>query len=548
MSNLAKIKYYDLIFEAVCGRIGKVMERKSEFTQINQILNRELANNIALVGPKGSGKTNMVFGMAVNLSKASEDSKANLVSLDMHSLTNINQSSLPYYIEAIKQIPRNTIVVLDDFGIAVLGKPTTLDTMARLILSMTERTSVRVLISCDEAEFVWIKNNFAGFEKLFGKVEITETSDSQMAEMAEIMFGRYAGFQFMKGVADRIISYQKKFSALGSTPRVLAEIIDSAVSFTKLCGQKAISVSVIDHVVSKKLDIPANRLTQDDSARIKQIEETIKKSIVGQDYATGKIINIIRRAELGLKNPNRPRASFLVLGPSGVGKTETAKVLAESLFESDKNFIRFDMSEFSESHTGQRLLGAPPGYTGFDAGGELTNRLEKNSNCLILLDEIEKAHPKIFDIFLQLLDEGRITSGQGNIIDAKQSIIYATSNAGTEMITKLFEDESVDLDKFISSDIITELKKYFRAEFLNRFDAILVFKPLGVSELLEIAKLEIEKIEKRMQREVRFGVDVEKLRPEIIKRADLGLGARPVKRLIEETCESLVAEFLMNKH
>ena len=207
------------------------------------------------------------------------------------------------------------------------------------------------------------------------------------------------------------------------------------------------------------------------------------------------------------------------------------------------------MSEFGQDHTVQRLIGAPAGYSGYEAGGALTNALQKEPHCLILLDEIEKAHPKIFDIFLQVLDDGRLTSGQNETVDACNSIIMATSNIGVDVILKEFnKGEDIMDEKFIQEKMIPELAKIFRLEFINRFDSILVFNPLTLPNLIDIARLEIKKVEKRLTKHnVSFDINAEELEEKIKPLLDERFGARPVKRFIEETCESLLVNTLLNK-
>ncbi|TSC66657.1 MAG: ATP-dependent Clp protease ATP-binding subunit ClpB, partial [Candidatus Doudnabacteria bacterium Gr01-1014_77] len=237
----------------------------------------------------------------------------------------------------------------------------------------------------------------------------------------------------------------------------------------------------------------------------------------------------------------------LFLGPSGVGKTETCKVLAKTVYGSERSFTRIDMSEFSEQHTVQRLIGAPPGYIGFETGGQLTNAISEQPYSLILLDEIEKAHPKIFDIFLQVFDDGRLTDGQGKTVNFTNSIVIATSNLGIEEIVQAFK-KGVDVSSasFMEKTLMPILMKNFRTEFLNRFDAIVVFNPLSIDKLVEIAELEIKKIEERVkEHNIRFNIDPEILKEKIQSINDLRFGARPVKRFVEQTCESLIAMKLL---
>ncbi len=259
--------------------------------------------------------------------------------------------------------------------------------------------------------------------------------------------------------------------------------------------------------------------------------------------------SVSQRANLGVRSTSRPLASFLALGPSGVGKTETAKLLARHLFGKPENFLRIDMSEFGEAHTVQRLIGAPPGYAGFDSGGQLTNHLKQSPYSLLLLDEIEKAHPKIFDIFLQVLDDGRITSGQGQVFDATQTVVMATSNIGVEsIVTGIGQGRDIHDPDFLKTEVMPQLAKQFRLEFLNRFDAILLYNPLTAENLMEIALLEISAIQERTKKHgITFRIDPALLQRKITGLADPRFGARPVKRFVEEMCETLITQKLINQ-
>jgi ATP-dependent Clp protease ATP-binding subunit ClpB len=250
---------------------------------------------------------------------------------------------------------------------------------------------------------------------------------------------------------------------------------------------------------------------------------------------------------MGLRNPHKPLGSFLFLGPSGVGKTELAKLLATKVYGSERHFTRIDMSEFTEQHTVQRLIGAPPGYVGFEAGGQLTNTVKHQPYSLILLDEIEKANPRIFDIFLQVFDDGRLSDGQGQVVDFTNTIVIATSNIGINEIVQAYTNNEPEGD-FSEKALLPILQEHFRTEFLNRFDAIIVFNPLSTEDLLKVAYLEIKKIEARtVEHGIKFNIEPQVLKKRIEQLIDLRMGARPVKRFIEQTCESLIASKLLDK-
>ena len=245
----------------------------------------------------------------------------------------------------------------------------------------------------------------------------------------------------------------ERFPALGHLPAAGIAILDESLALAQVKNSQNISEEDILRVVSDKTGVPLQQLKISDKELLNNLETELNTKIIGQRQALTQITSAIKRARLGLKNPNRPLGSFLCLGPSGVGKTETAKLVAEKVFGKKESFVRIDMSEFAEAHTVARLIGSPAGYVGFDAGGGLTNAIKQQPFSLVLLDEIEKAHSKIFDVFLQILDDGRLTSGQGETIDFTQTIIMATSNLGvSEIINGFNGQEDMNDDAFLQEN------------------------------------------------------------------------------------------------
>jgi ATP-dependent Clp protease ATP-binding subunit ClpC len=294
--------------------------------------------------------------------------------------------------------------------------------------------------------------------------------------------------------------------------------------------------------------------------------------VVGQDEAVHLVAEAIRRARTGLKDPKRPIASFLFLGPTGVGKTELAKALSEIIFGDEDSLIRIDMSEYMEKFAVSRLIGAPPGYVGYDEGGQLTEKVRRKPYCVILLDEIEKAHPDVFNILLQVLDDGKLTDGKGRTVDFKNTIVIATSNIGADLIISALgaqqlsevldssrpvqsEDSLIKLKSAsqslpkweeLKAEIFELLKKYFKPEFLNRLDEIIMFKALTIAEVEEIVNLVLEGKKRLMKAQnIELSFD-KKVVSEIAKRSfDPQFGARPIKRAIQRNIDSLIARFLL---
>lgn len=293
----------------------------------------------------------------------------------------------------------------------------------------------------------------------------------------------------------------------------------------------------IAQVVSRWTGIPVTKMMTGEREKLLHLEETLHQRVVGQDKAVQVVSDAIIRARAGIKDPNRPIGSFIFLGPTGVGKTELAKTLAESLFDDERNIIRIDMSEYMEKHTVSRLIGAPPGYVGYDEGGQLTEAVRRRPYSVILLDEIEKAHPDIFNVLLQILDDGRLTDGKGRVVNFKNTIIIMTSNLGSHEIL-----ESKDYDE-ANKKVRDLLKQYFRPEFLNRVDDIVVFKALQKEQVKDIASILLERLGKRLEKQVKIHLTWTDNVLQAL--ADQGFnpqfGARPLRRLITHTVETALS-------
>lgn len=309
----------------------------------------------------------------------------------------------------------------------------------------------------------------------------------------------------------------------------------------------------IAEVISKWTNIPVNKLTEAETAKLRKLEEELHKRVIGQDAAITAVSKAVRRGRVGLKDPKRPIGSFIFLGPTGVGKTETCKALAECLFGDENSMIRVDMSEYMEKHTVAKLIGSPPGYVGYEEGGQLTEKVRRKPYAVILFDEIEKAHPDVFNILLQILEDGRLTDSQGRMVDFKNTVIIMTSNVGARNITEQktigfnnAENKEKNYEQ-IKGDVMNELKKAFRPEFLNRIDEIIVFKPLDEMEIEKIVEIMIKSSTGRLaEREISIEV-TENMKKHIVKKGfDPAYGARPLRRAIQSLIEDTLAEEILD--
>ncbi|WP_299285735.1 ATP-dependent Clp protease ATP-binding subunit, partial [Thermoflexus sp.] len=311
----------------------------------------------------------------------------------------------------------------------------------------------------------------------------------------------------------------------------------------------------IAEVVSMWTGIPVSRIAGDESQRLLQMEEELKKRIVGQDEAISVISRAVRRARAGLKDPRRPIGSFIFLGPTGVGKTELTKALAEFLFGSEDALLQLDMSEFMERHNVSRLVGAPPGYVGYEDAGQLTEYVRRRPYCIVVFDEIEKAHPDVFNMLLQIMEEGRLTDARGRKVDFRNTIIIMTSNIGAETIRKAHlgfptqKQEEVDLERRyreMREKLLNELRKVFRPEFLNRVDQVVVFRPLSREDILKIVDLELGKVAARLK-EHRLSIEATPAAKAFLadKGYDPEYGARPLRRVIQNLVEDALSEGML---
>ncbi len=308
---------------------------------------------------------------------------------------------------------------------------------------------------------------------------------------------------------------------------------------------EVVSASDIAEVVSSWTGIPTTQLMEKERERLLRMEEELHRRVIGQDEALHAVAEAIRRSRAGITEGKRPIGSFLFLGPTGVGKTELAKALAEFMFGSDDALLRIDMSEYMEKHTVSRLIGAPPGYVGYEEGGQLTEIVRRRPYQVILLDEIEKAHPDVFNILLQILDDGRLTDGQGRTVDFRNTVIIMTSNLGSQAFRSLSITELAGFEKSKQA-VLKEVERHFKPEFINRIDEIIVFKPLTEEQIHQIVDIMMSYLEKRLQEQGLSIVLDDQVKDFLAKNGyDPDYGARPLRRLIQRKIESPLASELI---
>ena len=334
----------------------------------------------------------------------------------------------------------------------------------------------------------------------------------------------------------------------GELPKLKAELNKEEDSLKKKdlsLVHEAVTEDEIARVVSRWTGIPVAKLNQGERQKILQLGDKLHERVIGQDEAVTKVVDAILRSKAGIKDPTRPIGSFLFLGPTGVGKTELAKALAQNLFDDENNMVRIDMSEYMEKFSVSRLIGAPPGYVGYDEGGQLTEAVRRHPYSVVLFDEIEKAHPDVFNILLQVLDDGRITDSQGRTVDFKNTILIMTSNIGSQYLLNGIEKNGV-ISEAVRSEVDAELKAHFRPEFLNRLDEIILFHPLSKENISGIIDLMMTELNRRLKSQ---GVTLkltEAAKQSVIEGGyDPAFGARPLRRYLQKNVETLAAKLIL---
>ena len=353
----------------------------------------------------------------------------------------------------------------------------------------------------------------------------------------------------------QIQEFEKAASLRDEERKLKNELEEFSNEWTKNNSEKILIVKKenIAKVVSSWTNIPVEKLTEEESNKLLNLEENLHKRVIGQNEAIELVAKAVRRARVGLKNPNRPIGSFIFLGPTGVGKTELSKALAESIFSHENNMIRIDMSEYMEKHSVSKLIGAPPGYVGYDEGGQLTEAVRRKPYSVVLLDEIEKAHPDVFNILLQILEDGRLTDGKGKVVNFKNTIIIMTSNVGAHNIKKqknvgFFTDDNWNKEyDSMKESILEELRATFKPEFLNRIDDTIVFHKLRKEDMLKITNIMLKEVKRRLDENEIYIEFTDESKDYIINKCDVKeFGARPLRRVITKEIEDKISEELLN--
>ena len=570
------------------GKLDPVVGRYPEIERAVQILGRRTKNNPILVGEPGVGKTAIAEGLAQRIVEGDVSSLLagkEVISLDMGSLlagTKFRgefEERLKAIVDEVRQAG-NIILVIDEIhtivGAGAMGGAMDAANMLKPALA---RGEIQCLGSTTLDEYRQYIERDAALERRFQKVMVGEPSVEDAIEILQGLQKTYEDFHKVKYTDEAIrtaVISSERYITDRFLPDKAIDLIDEAGSRTHLnhCLQSkeennsevatinpealtpVVDEEAIAKIVAAWTGVPVTKMTETESEALMYLEDELHERVIGQDEAVRAVSRALRRSRSGLGDRNRPIASLFFSGPTGVGKTELAKALATQMFGSEEAIVRIDMSEFMESHTVSKLIGSPPGFVGYDEGGQLTEAVRRQPYTIVLFDEVEKAHPDVFNIMLQMLDDGRLTDAQGRTVSFKNTVIIMTSNIGSKVIEKggsgLGFDFSGDKDEAqynrIKELVNQELKNYFRPEFINRLDEIIVFRQLTKPEVREISGILLKEISNRLeeQREITLGVTTAFEDKVIEAGFDPSYGARPLRRAIMRLLEDSLAEAILS--
>jgi ATP-dependent Clp protease ATP-binding subunit ClpC len=557
------------------GKIDPLVGRHKELERVLQILGRRTKNNPVLLGEPGVGKTAIAEGIAqriVQQNVPDELLDKQVISLDMTTLiagARLRGDFEERLTQVVAEVRKagNIILVIDEVHTLIGGGAFQGSTdAANLFKPALARGELQCIGATTLDEYRKYFERDAALTRRFQPVQVGEPSEEEAIEILEGLRDTYETYHQVQ-ITDAALKAAVQLSARYIQDRFLPDkaidLIDEAGSRLRLrrSRQSDAPPSIVDteeiaQIVSSWTGIPVTSMTESESAMFLHLEDLLHDRVIGQNEAVKAVAKAMGRARVGLKNPDRPIASFIFSGPTGVGKTELAKTMAATLFGTEEALIRIDMSELMERHEVSKLIGSPPGFVGHEEGGKLTEAVRRRPYSVILFDEIEKAHPDVFNLLLQVLDDGRLTDSKGRTVDFKNTVIILTSNLGSKAIEKGgkglgFEFAASDLDEhryqLMRDRIMDEFKQFFRPEFINRVDDIIVFRQLTQPEVQQIADLMLREVANRLQ-EQQITLEVtDAFKAKVVQEGyDPRYGARPLRRAIMRLLEDSLAEALLS--
>ena len=530
---------------AANGKINHAIGRDKEVKRVLQILARSTKNNPVLVGEPGTGKTAIAEEMAIRLLNGQvprDLAKLKLYSLDFSSI-----KSLPDAVGVMKSILEEAtndpslVLFIDEIHMLISTCNCSDNDIANLLKPAMARGEIKIFGATTLDEYRRIERDPA-FERRFQKVIVDEPDIESAIEIlkgAKAKYEAYHNVSISDEVCESAVNLSARYITNRRLPDKAIDLIDEAAANLRIDGgqRREMVVNDIMKVVTAWTGIPVDDMDANDTERLQNIEQELYASVVGQNKAVKAVSDAIRRSRMRIGDADRPIGSFLFLGTTGTGKTELCKAIAKFLFKDPNQMVRIDMSEYQQEHSAHRLFGSPPGYVGYEQGGQLTEAVYRKPFSVVLFDEIEKAHPKIYETLLQVLDDGRMTDGQGRTVDFKNTIIVMTSNMGQQNILKTLcgrqaSDEEIER---CTDDVMQQLSQRVAPEFINRIDKIVMFMPLSKDDVAKIVEINLKKKQKKLQ-EDNISIIIEQ--PVVRFIVEYGYqpkyGGRPVKRAITE--------------
>lgn len=544
----------DLTRLAMQDAFDPFVGREAELRRMLQVLARREENNPLLVGEIGTGRTALVQALASGIAAGAVPemlADKRIIALDAGSLvagTKLRgelEERMRAILDAVRDSGGRVILFLPDLASFLRAKGGAGDMLA----SSLSRGEVHALARCTPDELREIEDEASSLSRRFVSIQIEEPSADEALAILEGVRPRFEsahGVQIADQALEAAVRFARRYVAGRVLPKSAIDLVDESAARVRLGldgdgSDHAVGPEDVAAVVSLWTGIPAAKMMEEEAEKLLHMESRLRKRVVGQEQAVSALSKAVRRGRVGLRDPKRPIGSFLFLGPTGVGKTELAKALAEFLFDDETALTRLDMSEFMEKHMVARLLGAPPGYVDSEAGGFLTEAVRRRPYSVVLFDEVEKAHPDVFNILLQVLEDGRLSDSRGRVARFQDTVIIMTSNVGSELI--LEHDGS---DAALREAIQARLRDYFRPEFLNRIDEILVFDRLDKNAIRQILEIQLGQIRALL---VQQGLELNLTDAAKTRLIDLGyepaFGARPLKRVLVRELQDPLAEALL---
>ncbi len=557
---------YDITKAAREGKLDPLVGREDEIQRVIQILGRRRKNNPMLVGDPGVGKSAIVEGIAIKIVTGDIPpslADKRLISLDLGSIvagTKYRGDFEKRLKSIINEVAANPDVILfiDEFHtiVGAGGASGSLDA-ANMLKPALARGDIQCIGATTLDEFRKIIEKDGALDRRFQKIVVEHTDiphSISILDRLKTNYEKHHNVIYTDEAIEACVRMSDRYITDRCLPDKAIDAMDEAGSMVRLKNPKRtgrVTAEDVASIISKMTGIPSGRIAEGEGSKLMKMKSKLQGRIIGQDEAIDKVVRAIRRNRAGIKDPGKPIGTFLFFGPTGVGKTQLAKALAEYLFDSEENMIRLDMSEYMEKFNVSRLIGAPPGYVGFEEGGQLSERVRRKPYCVVLLDEIEKAHPDVFNVLLQVMDEGRLTDSNGRTISFRNTIVIMTSNVGSRELDEYgsgvgFSTSGRNVQVNRKAVLEKAVRKAFPPEFINRVDEQIFFNSLTKEDIGRIIDIELKALKKRVK-DAGFDLTVTSAAKRLV--ADLGYdpsyGARPLKRAIQRYIEDPVSEHII---